>query len=654
MVSEEQKFRKSSGPRWPWLRLLLVLGILMAATALAVGGIRKWWPRSKSPAPSVAEDPRWTFVTSFQNVRPDVQYVDDKSCSVCHAEHASHYSRHPMGRSLAPVAQSETLERYGMDSRNPFQSHGATFRIERHDGKVLHQEVHRDGSGRIVAVVEGEVHYAVGSGRQGRSYLISRDGGYLFQSPISWYTGNKGIWDLSPGYEPLFRGFSRPINFDCLFCHSNRVEPIKYTLAQYQEPVFRGHAIGCQRCHGPGQLHVESRQRGDVPNSPDPTIVNPRHLEPTLREAVCQQCHLLGEARVVRRGRAPFDYRPGLPLELFLSIFVCPPDKVGGEKSVGHVEQMYASACFRGSDSRLGCVSCHDPHEVPPQQERVAYYRDRCLRCHGESACGLPPDARRKKNREDSCIDCHMPRGDSGNISHAAVTDHRILRKPDWSPRPRNGKTPDDLILVHFPADRAVPLDHDAERDLAMALIGLARGWNFSPMAQQAGHRALPLLDRAVREAPEDVEASADRAFALWLVGRRPDALAVCESTLDLAPASEVTLGDAAFFAVTLGRRDRAIEYWRRLLKVNPWQDSVYFDIARALAEGEQWEEALRLCRQGLRIDPTSVKGRLFLVMYHAKHGEPKQARAEFDTILALKPPNEEMLRRWFASLRLP
>jgi len=291
---------------------------------------------------------------------------------------------------------------------------------------------------------------------------------------------------------------------------------------------------------------------------------------------------------------------------------------------------------------------------VPSPEARVAYYRDRCLRCHGESACGLPRDDRRKKNREDSCIDCHMPRGDSGNIAHAAVTDHRIPGNPGRSPRSRPGQRPEDLFLVHFHRDPAVRLDRDAERDLAMAMIGLARGWNFGALAQQVGRRALPLLDRAVRETPEDVAASADRAFALWLANRPEDALAACETTLALAPASEVTLGDAAFFAVTLGRRDRAIAYWRRLLKVNPWQESVYFDLARALAEGGEWDEALRQCQAGLRIDPTSVKARLFLVMYHAKHGEPKQARAEFDTLLALKPPNEETLRRWFASLGLP
>ncbi len=324
----------------------------------------------------------------------------------------------------------------------PFRPLAQTFRIERRDGKIFHEEIHRDGAGRVVAEVEAEVQYVLGSGRQGRSYLIHRGDGFLFQSPISWYSRDKGLWDLSPGYEPLFRGFRRAVNTDCLFCHSNRVEPVEHTLAHYREPIFHGHAIGCQRCHGPGELHVEGQQRGDIHESPDPTIVNPGRLEPALREAVCQQCHLLGEARIVRRGRALFDYRPGLPLELFLSIFVRPPEKRIGEKSVGHVEQMYASGCFRGSGGKLGCISCHDPHEAPSPAERVAFYRDRCLRCHGESACSLPVDTRRQKIAGDSCINCHMPRGDSANISHAAVTDHRIPRDPARppQPRPRSGR----------------------------------------------------------------------------------------------------------------------------------------------------------------------------------------------------------------------
>ena len=57
----------------------------------------------------------------------------------------------------------------------------------------------------------------------------------------------------------------------------------------------------------------------------DTTIVNPRHLERSLREAVCEQCHLEGEARTVRHGRGLDDFRPGMPLELFWSVFVAAP-----------------------------------------------------------------------------------------------------------------------------------------------------------------------------------------------------------------------------------------------------------------------------------------------------------------------------------------
>src|SRR5207253_975908 len=81
-----------------------------------------------------------------------------------------------------------------------------------------------------------------------------------------------------------------------------------------------------ERCHGPGELHVQrQRERRTEPGDWDDTIVNPSRLEPALREAVCEQCHLQGQARVLRRGRGVFDYRPGLPLHLSWTVFEKPP-----------------------------------------------------------------------------------------------------------------------------------------------------------------------------------------------------------------------------------------------------------------------------------------------------------------------------------------
>ena len=131
----------------------------------------------------------------------------------------------------------------------------------------------------------------------------------------------KRRWDISPGYGEFTTrpDFERAIQPDCLFCHANQFRPVAGTLNRYETPIFQGHAIGCERCHGPGELHVE--QAGLSAES-DFTIVNPANLTPALRDSVCQQCHLQGSFRFARAGRELLDYRPGLPIHRFLAVFL--------------------------------------------------------------------------------------------------------------------------------------------------------------------------------------------------------------------------------------------------------------------------------------------------------------------------------------------
>jgi hypothetical protein len=175
----------------------------------------------------------------------------------------------------------------------------------------------------------------------------------------------KQRWDLSPGYEKGSIHFDRPIDPNCLFCHSNRVQPVALSVKRYEDPVFLGHAIGCERCHGPGELHA---RRQELAGGRDLTIVKPRHLDPVLRGNVCEQCHLVGDQRVERLGRTAFDYRLGLPLTEFFVDHGRTTDE--GQELVGQVVQIKASRCFRASQGRLGCISCHDPDEVPDPEKR--------------------------------------------------------------------------------------------------------------------------------------------------------------------------------------------------------------------------------------------------------------------------------------------
>ncbi len=199
-------------------------------------------------------------------------------------------------------------------------------------------------------------------GLRGTAFLVEREG-FLFQSPISWFA-HEGRWDISPGYGEFTThpNFERPIQPECLSCHANQFRPVSGTRNRYEVPIFQGHAIGCERCHGPGALHVD---RSGPSSETDLTIVNPANLTPALRESVCQQCHLQASFRFTRAGHGPLDFRPGLPIHRFWAFY---PMKSGNRntfEAVGHVEQMESSRCYVASEGQLGCISCHDPHRLP-------------------------------------------------------------------------------------------------------------------------------------------------------------------------------------------------------------------------------------------------------------------------------------------------
>ena len=576
----------------------LWLAFLLLAAAAVIAAVVWHHPRP-APAPP-DDDPRLTYDTPYRNAHPGVAYVGDEECGQCHVAEAAAYARHPMALSLSPAGDMKPVERYGEDANNPFRQLGFQFRAERRGGRLIHRETGRGRDGAEIDL-EHDVAYAVGSGTRGRTYLLDKDG-TLFQSPISWYA-EKGIWDLTPGFD-VAEHFERPARVDCLFCHSNRVEPVAHTVSRYERPVFRGHGIGCERCHGPGELHVKRRTSGETAEGLDDTIVNPSRLAPGLRDAVCEQCHLQGEVRVTRRGRALFDYRPGLPLSLFVSVFQRKPEFAAGPTVGGHADQMKASRCYQGSGGKLGCVSCHDPHAVPAPETKAAHYRGRCLTCHTEASCVLPFPERRRRNAADSCIDCHMPRAES-RIAHTAIANHRVVRKPEKTPGPAASPPPlrpGAVPLVPFHDDPNGTPDAEASRDLGVALAHV--GMKYPGMGEVVASGALPMLEAGLVARPDDVAAWEAKGTMMWRPNRRDEALTAFETALKAAPTRELTLSYAGVLASSLGKRDEAVGYWRRALAVNPLCSQYHYRVARLLAEREEWGAALEACEAALRLNP--------------------------------------------------
>jgi Flp pilus assembly protein TadD len=637
-------------------RILLAVGLVLLL-ALAGGGA--WLvrhataDRHDSPAASAQpNDPRRTYAGPYRNVNPDVAYVGDAACVGCHEKIAESYAHHPMGRSLVPAVGLLDPRQDAPDTNNPFTALGRRFRVDRHEGRMWHRQAVLDDRGRPVAELAREVSWVIGSGRKGYSYLAEQDG-YLLQTPISWFT-QKRRWDLSPGFMSSALA-GRVLTASCLVCHTNRLREDPEHPDRFLPPVFEGHAIGCERCHGPGKLHVA----GD----PDHAIVNPARLSPPLRDAVCEQCHLEGEVRVLRAGRGAFDFRPGLPLSEFWAVLVRGRQSGEDAKAVNHVEQMYQSKCFQRSagPSQMGCVTCHDPHVFVGPGERVELYRAACLQCHdpltpaplppgGEGGvrrpgCSEPLPRRRQTSPADSCIDCHMPRYTSSDIAHTASTDHRIVRRPRGD-GPEHMPDLDGARLVDFYQDRFLQGDSQAERNLGLGLVKMMSGGMLRP--ERHGERALRLLESALASHPEDVELRESKVQALLLLNRPSEALAQARPALAKRPGDWRLLGWAAGAAQAEGQTDLALDYWRRAVDINPFVPESQVSLVALLIRTGRLDEARDRCRKLLQVDPFNVSARQAWIGFLLEQGQKDEARREFDIIRRLAPPDLAAREEWF------
>lgn len=355
--------------------------------------------------------------TPFRNAASEVAYVGNQACVACHTSEYESYLHTNHSRSLEPV----DIVHEPPDGEFVHELSGQHYRVYRQDGKLRLREFIRDADGREVILEDHAANYALGSGNNARMYLVAV-GEYLDESPMTWYP-HKREWGMSAGYEldPYQPGFTREVGWGCMFCHSGRTHRIGGSEQRLQVQDL---AISCERCHGPGELHVKERSEGlPIRNKVDDTIVNLKHLSRQRKEDICSQCHLSANADVMVRTRDIADFRPGMRMSDFRVSYRL--DRLESARTVsGQILQLRLSRCYTQSET-MTCATCHDPHSDSEESVRIEQYRMVCLNCHQVDSCRSPSANRNATQPADNCIACHMPKGPT-DIPHFSFTHHTI------------------------------------------------------------------------------------------------------------------------------------------------------------------------------------------------------------------------------------
>lgn len=585
------------------------------------------WGCQSEPASEISADnpePAQQVVSKPEPVATD--YVGSPVCAECHSEIGERYSGHPMSASAWQMAEAPTVEDYTIGT---FQAPGRyRYDIEKDGEKVTHIQRKLKHDNAVISVLAEPVEYVVGSGQRGRSYFI-RHGDLLFQSPVTWYS-HKQRWDLSPGFESRTWHTGRRIVDGCVQCHFGPVQFASNRQAnQYPQTAFLEESIGCERCHGPGGSHVQwHRSSASNRTGADP-IISISGLSARKREAVCYQCHLQGVERITRYGRDDFDFRPGHELSDVWMILTLGESSVqnGVTEAVSQVQQMESSQCYIQSDGRLGCTSCHDPHGTPTLENRVEFYRQSCLKCHSSdtSPCTKPEVERRKITSKDSCIACHMPPLQAGDVPHTAQTDHRILRDSHSGDKQEGEAV--HVFTFFDDADQRVP-QTAATRAVGILMSQVAEREEDQLLALEACRRLEPL----VASHADDLLLLHHLGTAYQLQSQSHRATGYWQRCLDQNPMHEPSLVSLAVLFHDQGDWNQAIPYFERVLSFNEWNRDVVGRYIHSLGRAGQIDSAIEFAVKAIERFPDDWQIHAWLAEAYRVRGNSK---AEFHADLS-------------------
>ena len=653
--------------KFPGLRSALPLLLCVSALSVSTYAQTKQKSGAATPAPvSPAQTSAAPATTADATA-----FTGNEACAKCHAKIFASYSTTAMARASGPATQDFSPGEFqhpdsGIHYRVYLENRDAWLSFDRaantnanntdaSGAAGTNSNNTNAGSTNITSAnvtngsADNELHgkrkllYFIGSGHRGKTFLFADDN-FMFESPINFYSQKlpSGVWDMAPAYQharemPL----DLPAASSCLSCHtSNAQVPIAGTENKYDTPLFAHAGITCERCHGAGAAHVAQMQ---TPSAGAATkniaIVNPDKLSPARRDAVCMQCHLEGNAAIEQPGKHLYQFQPGGDLSDFVHYFVLTGDGKDSVRAVSQFEALAQSKCKRASGDAMTCTTCHDPHSSPAPAEKVAFYRGKCLACHGDAF------AAKHHTEQQDCAHCHMPRVNTADVAHTQASDHRILRLP-FMPLQTVGSAydpanvpPSEPQLVRFPptAKHDAP-SADAPGD-ASAHVNSAQA---DPILNNSKHSD-PTRSDVPRNSSSPEENARDLALA-WgvLAGNSQFAYAQAEKILPEAlakfPEDPTVLAAQAYHEQRNKKLDLAREHYEHALRIDPLAIDAASNFAVLEANAGHFDRAIALWKSAFERAPGRSSLGLNLVRAQCLSGHTDQAQATVQRVLEFNP----------------
>ena len=544
-------------------------------------------------------------------------YVGSEACKDCHKPLYASYSRHSMARTgprpLSSLNRKWLARIFDAGASQPVQHErsGFWYRAFRKGTDYFIEEfVVADDGSRLQTWLQ-PITLAYSAGSYGMAFYF-RQGSRLYQVPVDYYPTAER-WGIDPGASEGNPRFSKPLRSFCISCHTDYPRRPAGTDDVFIDPVATG--VGCERCHGPGQKHVQTLRPED--------IVNPAHLPPARQLDVCVQCHE-SNGSTLRGDRVEFSYRPGERFSDYRVNFVGDPAESDHFILLAHPERMVQSRCWKESDGKLACTSCHDPHKSSFDQP-ATWWDAKCAACHDARPCTETAQARAAQGGH--CIPCHMRSGPPTSPTLVSITDHWIQRRPPPI-RPGSDKPAHLVAWPDFVGDPDAP-GPDLDAMLAVSYARQGR-------QDEAERLAASLVEQRAR-APQIYEFLAGRyatANQPWNVARALSAL------LRLQPDSGEALLRYARVMLDRGPAGipEALHALDRMLALEPDDASALETKGIFLYRSGRAEEARPLFLQAAASSPVAGIARVGLAMLARRDGHEADAVAQLEAAWRIEP----------------